>query len=256
VLNDNPTQVHLEKEIAVPMIDMSRKKRQIPFVAVIAMLVLSASVTASASAAVQHWYSGSGESMKLLGNKPLEVTGAQKVPYHFGFSVSAVLLETQCENGTTGGFVQNPSGGAAGTLTSGSLKLYGCKVVSPKAYSECRLTSRSESGIKNGVGNIFFHPLQAVLGENKLGRVVTYSAASGEVALDLVLEPGYPVCPIEGENKQVKGYLRAVQGSQPGDFSFVKNSEAGSHLFFEGLNAWVTGEFHLTGGGQPISVAP
>jgi hypothetical protein len=110
--------------------------------ALVAVLALGAFASASASATTQHWYGYAGGT-RLAEKTPTEVLakgeGATRITYHY----SGVTLAIRCGSMSSGGTIENPSGGADGKLNGVVITFGECVVEEPA--NKCVVPSTIET---------------------------------------------------------------------------------------------------------------
>jgi hypothetical protein len=221
---------------------MSRSIRII--FALAAVIALAAVSSASASAALQHFYI---EGVKIPVGEEKTVTGTSIAP---GFSLKTTLggvtIHINCTNQTSTTDIRNPVGGGAGeVLPGGTITFTGCTV--EPAAQNCKAHSPGQ-------------PVETIKVENVKGKAteqpagtpgVLFEPGAGTVFVNIVLEG----CKTTGMNgtKEVKGTDFGIADNPNGELHFTEES---SNLTFGPSPAFLTGVSAIRKGTEKVEVKP
>lgn len=203
--------------------------------AIVAALALTAS---AASAVTLHWNVGG---TRLAQGTPTKVVGKSVERFTLGYSIAGQNLKVECSSMASGGTIENPSGGAAGTMASISSSLSGCAVAEPSGKL-CVVEP-----------TLPFESLKGAAAEQSSSAAIKYTPALGSYVISFSLKN----CTVESMNHSYS-FAGSVQSrartSNQSVYAF--DATSGSALTFGGQPAFVTGAYELTSeSGAPVTLA-
>ncbi len=190
-------------------------------VALVAMLALGAFFgSASASAATQHWHGHIGGT-RLLEKTPTEVVAEDTTSTQIKFYVAGAKLTIDCGSLDAGGTIENPSGGANGTLSGVSISFGGCAVTEPTGLG-CTVPSTIETNQMKGEATTF-----------EGSPAVKYSPAEGSIVTTFTVSGNK--CTFWGGSKTITGSFIALYAGIEDHWAITDLSSAG--LAYGGIPA-------------------
>ena len=210
--------------------------------ALVACLLMATAATASTN---YHWYVGG----KAVGASPVLVKGTSETAFSTGWSVGGAAFEAKCSAAESGGSIENPLDGSAGTLSNGSLNLSGCTVTSPPNKG-CKVGMLNGSQFEPGV--IRFASMVGKAVSSPVG--ISFSPTSGTNFVKYSVRN----CSVSFFNGDwsYQGLLKApAVAAKPGSYEF---SATASGLTMAGNQAYLKGVLKLTdqSSGSAVTLAP
>lgn len=207
---------------------VSRLVRGVGTALIVVAAIGSVAVADAGAASNPHWYAGG----KLV-TSPERVTATGTVPFHFGFVVGGIKMDSECATMSAGGTIEN--GKTESTWSGSTVTLKGCKVNFPAGNGCVIGTMVSGKGLVQE--QLIFKPLKA---KTATPSAIQYLPETGTTYLEFTIS-GCTSTWLNG-TKVVSGTMTAVSTETPGIFEFVKY---GSTLTFGGQIAYLTGAYRI-----------
>jgi hypothetical protein len=190
-------------------------------------LALGGFVTAASASASEHWAGTSQPAAPFVPyGSQQEFTAEASNGFVLDWHVSGTVVEFNCGSLSTAGSVENPTGGGAGVVHSGSLTLTNCEVKNSPA--KCEIENAS----------IPLSPMSSTGEESGVDLIRTSGVTTTMV---IKSRPGYS-CAVAGEHR-VSGQLALRQESAfPGQYDI---RATGSSLGIDGYSATLAGTIAL-----------
>ena len=217
---------------------LSMRKTSALGLTVLALVLSGFATAASASAAIQHW---AGTSQPAPPAVPTgtqqEFTAERMTTFELNWHISGAVVKFGCNYISASGKAENPTGGGAGIVQSGSLALTGCEVSSSPA--KCEIEG----------GTIPLPPL-ATTGVEAGKDLI--STTGGQTFVKINNRPGQS-CAVVGNHSLWGPVALAQRPNAPGYYDF---GTTGSNLRLDGYSVVPSGEIKLnTPSGKLLTVS-
>lgn len=206
---------------------LSMRKTSMLGLTVLALLLSGFVMAASASAATQHWAGTSQPAAPAVPTGTQQEFSAERLTtFVLKWYLSGTLVTFECNYITASGKAENPVGGGAGIVPSGSMSLTGCEVASSPTKCE----------VENGV--IPLPPLESTVVESGNDLIKTSYARN----YFTIKSRAGQTCGVVGNHFLEGPAVLAQRSNGPGYYDF---GASGSNLRFDGYSATLSGEIKL-----------